>query len=756
MLYILFVISLIFCSCTSDDSLEVTKSNYDLDFPDLAVNWDEAMPLGNGVLGALVWEKDNKLRFALDRVDLWDLRPLEEFKGDQYTFKWVYDHVQRKDYKPVLDWYNISGKGYAWPTKLPGAAIEFDTQSLGKLKSNHLYEKQAVSIVEWEDGTKIISFVHAEEPLGWFVIENASRDIPFTIIPPSYDQEKEIARNDYNSQSISRLGYVKGCVKCDKNKISYRQDCWGNSYYEVVVKWKKENSRLIGVWSITNSDSKVDAETLVDTALDKGVKFYYQSHVDWWNNFYNQSYIDIPDSVILKQYYNEIYKMGCVARENSYPISLQAVWTADNGEIAPWKGDYHHDLNTELSYWPYYTSNHLKEALGYLHTLWNQRENNRKYTKKYFGVDGINVPGVATLTGEPMGGWIQYSLGPTISAWLSHHFYLQWKYSQDRDFLSSMAYPYLKEVSTFLEQFTIVENGVRKLPLSTSPEHNDNRLDAWFVEMSNFDRALIRFVFSASAELALELGLKKEAEHWNTLLGELPWFDVDSQTGLTVAPNHIYKASHRHFSHLLAIYPLGLLDVSNSSAEADLIKRSIKNLEDCGSDWWCGFSFSWLASLKARALDGEGASRALHDFAENFCLRNTFHANGDQKNSGKSKFTYRPFTLEGNMAFAAGVQEMLLQSHTGIISIFPAIPSSWKNASFTTLRAMGAFLVSATLVNGNVEKVECIAERGGLLRLKNPFTKEFSSNITSNRIKKNGDILEIHTEVGERICLMMQ
>ena len=93
--------------------------------------------------------------------------------------------------------------------------------------------------------------------------------------------------------------------------------------------------------------------------------------------------------------------------------------------------------------------------------------------------------------------------------------------------------------------------------------------------------------------------------------------------------------------------------------------------------------------MQARAFNGEEAAKALRTFAECFCLKNTFHANGDQSASGKSKFTYRPFTLEGNFAFAAGIHEMLLQSHTGVIRVFPAVPESWKNVSFNNLRAMG-------------------------------------------------------------------
>ncbi|ULT23414.1 hypothetical protein KUH03_30110 [Sphingobacterium sp. E70] len=132
-----------------------------------------------------------------------------------------------------------------------------------------------------------------------------------------------------------------------------------------------------------------------------------------------------------------------------------------------------------------------------------------------------------------------------------------------------------------------------------------------------------------------------------------------------------------------------------------------------GPDYWCGYSYSWLGNLKARAKDGAGAAKALKIFAEAFCSINSFHLNGDQTKSGLSKFTYRPFTLEGNFAFAAGIQEMLLQSYAGFIEIMPAVPAAWKNIAFDQLRAEGAFLVSAKRVDGLVSEVKIYAEKGG-------------------------------------------
>ena len=182
-----------------------------------------------------------------------------------------------------------------------------------------------------------------------------------------------------------------------------------------------------------------------------------------------------------------------------------------------------------------------------------------------------------------------------------------------------------------------------------------------------------------------------------------------------------------------------MIDWSDGPDAQRIITNTLRNLEKFGPDYWCGYSYSWAGNLYARAFDGERAAKALKDFATCFTLPNSFHVNGDQSKSGKSKFLYRPFTLEGNFAFASGLQEMLIQSHTGIIHVFPAIPSSWEKASFTNLRAEGAFLVSATLKNGKVSRIEIHAEKDGLLRLADPENK---GKIIESQMKA-GQILKV-------------
>ena len=389
--------------------------------------------------------------------------------------------------------------------------------------------------------------------------------------------------------------------------------------------------------------------------------------------------------------------------------------------------------------------------------LWEIQPQARQWTKKFYDMPGVNVPMTSDIEGKQMGGWHQYTHSATTAAWLAHHFYLHWRYSMDWDFLRDRAYPYLKEAAIFLEAITEKdEHGKRFLPLSSSPEINDNRLDAWLPPTSNYDLALMRWLFAATAELAEELEYNEESRHWLAVLDECPDFALSPENGrLLVAPGLPLKESHRHFSHLMAIHPLGFFHWENGEEDQRVIRAALNELMLLGTDYWCGYSFAWLGSLAARGKDGERAEEVLEIFAKAFCSPNSFHLNGDQTKSGYSKFTYRPFTLEGNMAAAAGLQEMLLHSYGGVIRVFPAIPESWQDASFFQLRAEGAFLVSAKKEGGGVKRVEILSEKGGRLVVKNPFalSKYQRDIILADQITSDGLILKFECQPGARVIL---
>jgi len=710
---------LILASCDRSPRLETENSPGDLTCSSLAELWDEAIPLGNATLGELVWQKGDSLRFSLDHTDLWDLRPVPTLQDpEHFNWRWIRERVAEKDAdaikKKIEDPYSYD----PGPTKIPCAALEFPVSSLGEVSSVHLYVRDAICRVDWKGGVSLETFVAASENVGWFRFTGIDDpDFRPALKTPAYSRPSDPSEGGHSDIGLMALGYEPGIVTEGKDKIIYHQKGWGDYSYDVAVQWKRRGKTLYGVWSVSTSLDDADAAEEARKALARGPAADWKDHLAYWDAFWETSSVSVPDPVLQHQYDSEMYKLGSASRQNSRPISLQAVWTADDGNIPPWRGDYHNDLNTQLSYWPVYIGNHLSEGKAYLNTMWNQQDAFRQYTRGIFGVEGIIVPGVTSLDGQPMGGWTQYSISQTVGAWISQHFYLHWKYSADEEFLRTRAYPFTREVATALEQLSVTDaSGHRTFELSASPEIYDNTMDAWFHTITNYDLSLMRFAFKAAAEEADALGLAEESGHWSALISELPDFDTEDDA-LTFAKGFPYNVSHRHFSHAMAIFPLGLIDWNDGEDSRKIIRATIEKLEEYGPEWWCGYSYSWFGNMKARAMDGEGAAEALRTFAKCFVLPNTFHANGDQTRTGKSRFTYRPFTLEGNFAFASGIQQMLLQSHTGTIRIFPAIPSSWRNVSFDHLRARGAFLVSARMEDGEVTGIHVYSEKGGPLSI---------------------------------------
>ncbi|MBS1921194.1 MAG: glycoside hydrolase N-terminal domain-containing protein [Bacteroidetes bacterium] len=727
----------------SSSLLAQSISRYDLHFDSLAKRWDEAMPLGNGWLGALIWQKDDKLRMSLDRVDLWDDRPMPEI--NQLTFKWVAEKVKLNQYDSVQKIGDEPYKIYPAPTKIPGAALEFDINSFGKVVSNELDIEQAICRVRWDSGVELETYVCAQSNHGVFIFRNVNDTINIQIIPPPYHSGKEgVTGNTVEGQGLESLGYQKGNIVREKNFIQYYQPCNNGTSYTVTVSWHFTNHEIRGKWHISKTDSENQSQQTesTDTTL--------ASHVKWWKDYWNRSSVSLPDSILERQYYLDMYKFGCVARSNTPPISLQAVWTADNGNLPPWKGDIHNDLNTELSYWPGYVSNHLDLTASFTNWLWKVKNENKKWTKHYFETDGLNVPGVATISGKPMGGWIQYSMSPTTVAWLSQNFYWQWKYSLDTKFLKERCLPYFKEIEKYLSGIRIRDNitGKYKLPISSSPEYHDNSIHAWFSHFTNYDLSLIKYFYLKYGEI---LKIQNPAEA-NQILSEermYPGLDVN-ETGLSVAPGQDLEKSHRHLSQYMSIFPLGILNFDNEK-DKEIISKSIRWIEEKGTRNWCGYTFSWMGSIYAKINKGNKAAEMLRDFAANFCSINSFHLNGDQKGGHYSSFTYRPFTLEGNFAFARGIQEMLIRSDRGYIEIFPAVPDDWLNVSFKTFRTEGAFLVSAQKENGVVKEIIIKSEAGGRLNIKLPFKNRIVTGVNAQKVIVKNEIASVHVSKGSTV-----
>ena len=533
--------------------------------------------------------------------------------------------------------------------------------------------------------------------------------------------------------------------------------------YCVCVETKRAGSETIAAVTVTSTKDKADLLALArkrcSAALAQGYDAMLRPHAEWWKSFWAQSSIHVPEPDIERYTVLARYYYGAASRRGAPPMPLQGVWTADNGGLPPWKGDYHNDLNTQMTYIGYQEAGNFDEGACFLDYLYHLLPVFRNFAKDFYEAPGAAVPGVMSLAGQPLGGWGQYSLSPTMGAWNAHLFYLHWRYTGDDTFLRTRAYPFCREIGECERALLKPDaNGVLTLFRSSSPEIFDNSDRAWLIPNSNYDLACLKMLFLALSEMAGALGKMDEAKSWSATAASLGDFHTDANGMLLVDAKTPLPYSHRHLSNIMSLFPFNLITCEGGDKDQQRIKASLAQWDKLGPGGWCGYSWSWMSCLRARCGDAETAMRDLDVFVHAFISRNGFHLNGDQTRSGFSNFTYRPFTLEGNFLALQAVHEMLLQSwsptpgkrDTEVIRVFPATPWRWHDASFTDLRAEGGHRVSAKRENNATTWLRVVAGRDGIVRIRDNFGgRNPAWNVLG--VKKAGVNFEIAARKGDAI-----
>lgn len=646
------------------------------------------LPLANGLLGATIWGDAHHVLISLDRTDIWDLSPVPEFSGPDYTKDQLRTWVEAGDSAAIAARFEAPYKRPS-PTKLPLGRIQID--ALGEPCELDL----TLAEVHVTTSTSSLTMgIDAVRELGWIA---ADQDLPaLQVVPPRFGHAPGPPPSGplagISVGGPEDLGYEPPELIESAGKSGYVQTLPDGRGFCVLL----HANQTIAYWTIALAEDPATARTRAEATLaaahaaDFGAN--RAAHRAWWAAEWQRAWLCVPDADIERQWTLDAYKLIAAGRSGVPPIALQGPWTGDDGRLPPWKGDYHHDLNTQMTYWPTLTGNRPDAHRGFLEWLWQTREACREWTAGFFGCAGLNVPMTADLLNRQIGGWAPYTHSASTSAWLAAHFVREADLSGDAAFLRERAAPYVFGVCAFIEAITANRgaDGKRCLVLSSSPEINNNALNAWFEGWTNYDLALFRCTLANASRLARTLGDAEQSQHWEATLAELPQLARDEDGGLSVAPGHALEESHRHFSHVLAFHPLGLL-----SADDPAFAPSLARLERLGTRNWMGYSFAWMAGLYALAGDGGACVDKLRQFARGFTDTNSFHTNGEVGGEGLTAWPFNAFTLEGNCAAMAATQDMLLQNGAGITEVFPALPRDWAAVRFEHFRTFGGVGVSA-------------------------------------------------------------
>jgi len=730
--------------------------------------WDEGMPIGNGLMGVLVWGEGNVIRLSLDRGDLWDTRLPEMLTRPDWTWATMIALKEAKDHAKHQEMFDVPYDTIAYPTKLPAGRVEIAMPGGEQITRFRMELGTGGASVDTEravaqGATRALSTVQvAMEPRHAVLYgKGLPGGCTLRLAWP---------------EGFKKLGYAEPERGGDDSRQWYVQRTAEGRVIAVVAALGESKPPHAGqpmfqtlaaaiVTDADDPDPLKEANARVDAALDVYRNPAIQGKdADWWRPAFAVSSVTILDAKLQQHYDLCKHFYVSASRPDAPPMPLQGVWTADEGGLPPWKGDYHNDLNTQMTYLAYPQAGLFDQGLSWIEFNWKLRPAYRKFAREFYGIQedashpAALIPGVMTIDGKPMGGWGQYSLSPTHSAWICHQLYMHWKYTGDTEFLRERALPFCREVSRGLLALLRTDaRGKPVLPLSSSPEIHDNSYRAWLPPNSNYDQSLLRWLLAACVEMETAAnGGTPAGDPHRAMLERLEPLDVDAHTkALTFARGMPYDQSHRHFSHAMAIYPLGTMTIEGTDAERETIAATIEQLHTIGTKQWVGYSFAWMSAMCARAGQSERALDYLTKYLA-FTGPNDFHLNGDQTNSGLSDFTYRPFTLEGNFIAMQAVHEMLLQSwgivgkpQSSVIRVFPAMSKKWKDAAFENLWAEGGFQVSAKREGGTTTMVRVRATRAGVLVLRDPFGEGKAR--WNREAERDGDLVRVSLLAGEAL-----
>jgi len=673
--------------------------------------WDEAIPLGNGFMGGLLWGEGDELRLSLDRGGLWDNRPHPLTQQKNWTYAQMRAWVAAGRQDLLTQAFDACYDTNTYPSKIPGGRLVIDLPTGVTLGDFALDLRRAEGQVLLGPSQTARFLFSATSPV-------AMASLPLTGTTVHFERPP----------SLQKLGFPEARFG-EEGALSWMaQDTVADGSYAVVVGKREIAGQTELAIAITSSQDGPDPLALgkqrVHAALEASYANMAAPHIAWWQDFWARSSVTLPDASLQLHYNLVKYFYGAASRHQAPPMPLQGVWTADTGGLPPWKGDYHHDLNTQATYIAYATAGCFEEGLSFLDYNLALLPQYRQFAQDFYGLSkGAVVPGVADFKGQPLGGWGMYSLSPTHGAWIAQIFYRHWKMTADPQFLREKAWPFTWDIATALLALCEEdEQGHLRLPLSSSPEIYDNSLRAWLTPNSNYDLSMLRAAFDMAAELAQELGETEQAASFQRASAKLEPWHVDEGGVLMFAAGEPFHQSHRHHAQLMAIHPFSQLTIEDGPEARRIIDASLNEVERLGTRAWVGYSFSWYSCLASRAGRADTALHYLKQYQ--WCtLRNGFHANGQQRGAEDiSAFKYRPFTLEGNFLAMEAMQQMLLQSWRGTVRLFPSTPTSWPEASFRDLRAEGGFRVSAVRHEGQTQSLRIEASVDGMLRLRDPFS----------------------------------
>ncbi|MEX6687431.1 hypothetical protein QTN47_08020 [Danxiaibacter flavus] len=649
-----------------------------LTWDSISSNYYTGIILGNGRLGTNIYkESDNSLRFDVGRTDVTDHRP--HFADSIFAEQLISQPrlpigkmlLQTKgkiiSANMRLDIYNAEAKGEIITTE-------------GKVNFYALVPKNEQVIYIRTSGSgneKDIRYKwQAEESVSPRIAAiGEARAAAFHYIPNPSATIKDSSGYGICHQSLS--------------------EGWD---YATSWKFSPEGTAKVAIIAVGNSSKGAATKESIEFIqhfISSPLKIVIAKHRNWWNSYYQKSFVSIPDSRLESYYWLQLYKLASATGAGNPMIDLMGPWFTSK---TPWPAIWW-NLNTQLAYAPVFTANHMEIAYPLFDVLYNNRQQLINNVPESWRNDAAAIGRISSydlyapiITGDVR----NLRFEPGNLTWTLFYYYQYFRYSSDTATFVTKIQPLLKRsVNYMIHLLNKDEQDVYHLPLSSSPEYTN-------AEDAHYSLSSLRWGLQILLETASIAGAETlETDKWKEVLDHLAPFASD-ESGLMIGRNVALTTSHRHFSHLLAIWPYRLIDPDDAN-DKKLIETSLHHwISSEGA--LQGYSFTGASSISSLLGKGDDAYHYLDQF-----LRKHGEANGLYKESGPC--------FETPMAAATSLLEMLLQSKGKDISVFPALPAEWRETAFENLLAEGAFKISAARHDGATSFIIVESLRGGNCRI---------------------------------------
>jgi alpha-L-fucosidase 2 len=661
-----------------DWSAEIGKQN--LKWSELPTRWLDAPYLGNGMMGTLVYQSgDQTMRWQVGRGDVQDHRPLDQ-GGTMYA----------RNRLPIGH-FELNTVG-----KITGGSMELD-----------LYNAEATGTIETDAGKiRWRSFVPTDHMVIITEVEPTEGEADCkwvwhaepAVTPRGVfrkDLDKMVAKGyQLNPDPVeSRLGDIDLCTQA-LNAGGETVTAWAN-YFD------KDDGKRHLVVSVAHTFPQRNA---TDEAIGQiqSVRSTLRSdlvaaHRRWWHDYYPQSFVSIPDTYWQQFYWLQMYKLASGTRADRMLLDLNGPWL----QRTPWPGIWW-NLNVQLTYWPTYASNRLDIGASLGNTMYANVQNLIDTVPEEYRHDSAAVGG---STGQDLLGRATPPDGKNapqvgLLLWGLHNCYLHYRHAMDDATLRDHLYPLLRRAVNYYFHFiTEDDNGTLHIPQTFSPEYKAGKGPD-----TNFELALLRWGCTALIESANRLNIDDPLiPKWRDTLDRLAPYPVN-ENGYMIAAGVPFATRHRHYSHLLMLYPLYLVNADQPDAEEVAI-RSIEHWQSFKP--WNGYSFTGASSLYSAFGRGNQALTYLDRLKGRVSPTTMYCEIGQWAQC-----------IESPLSGAQSIHDMILQSWGNTIRIFPAAPDQWADITFHDMRAEGAFLVSAKRQAGKTAWVRIKSLAGEPCRIK--------------------------------------